>query len=110
MVKYQGIKSKSYLKQMLRYIEEHLNCHFHRSGKDRYSAYCPFHVDTKDSFGVYVDKEGEVRFKCFGACSGGADKEKLSWDIYSLSQISIDSYYHRVPFFEIGFQHHRISA
>jgi len=84
MVTYQDIKSKPYLKQMLCYAEEYLNCRFRRSSKDRYSAHCPFHADTKDSFRVYVDEKDEVRFKCFGACSKGADKGKLSWDIYDL--------------------------
>ena len=45
--------------------------------KYRYNAICPFHADTDDRFMVYVDKNDEVRFHCFGACKG-------DWDIYDM--------------------------
>jgi len=77
MKTYQDIKSAAYIDAMINYAETLLGIQFKRTGKNKYSALCPFHVETKDSFMVYVNKKGEVRFHCFGAC----DNE---WDIYDV--------------------------
>jgi DNA primase len=35
------------------------------------SARCPFHEDTRNSFSVYDDGTGELRWKCHSGCDGG---------------------------------------
>ena len=77
MKTYQDIKSAAYIDSIIYYAEPLLGIRFTSVKKYRYSALCPFHADTKDSFIVYVNKNDEVRFHCFGACKG-------DWDIYDL--------------------------
>ena len=75
------LKSKTYLEPMVHFAQNLLGIRFSRSGRDRFTAFCPFHADTKDSFRVYVNDRGEVRFHCFGACNG-------EWDIYDIIMLS----------------------
>ncbi|MCB2146858.1 MAG: toprim domain-containing protein [Deltaproteobacteria bacterium] len=77
METYPNIKSAATIDAMIRYAETLLGIRFTSIRKNRYSALCPFHADTKESFMVYVNKDDEVRFHCFGACKG-------DWDIYDL--------------------------
>ena len=77
MTTYKALKSAKYVESIINYAEGLLNLNFKRTGKNRYSAYCPFHADNKDSFRAYVDGKDEVRFHCFGEC-------KVDWDIYDL--------------------------
>ncbi len=77
MKTYHDIKSAAYIDAIIYYAEPLLGIRFTSVKKYRYSALCPFHADTKDSFMVYVNKNDEVRFHCFGACKG-------DWDIYDL--------------------------
>jgi DNA primase catalytic core len=77
MPEHADLKSKSYLVQMIHFAETLLGIQLKGSGQDRFTGFCPFHSDTRDSFRVYVDGKEEVRFHCFGACSG-------DWDIYDL--------------------------
>ena len=77
MKTYQEIKSAATIDASIHYAETLLGTHFKSVKKNRYSAPCPFHADTEDSFLVYVNKNDEVRFHCFGACNG-------DWDIYDL--------------------------
>ena len=77
MKTYQDLKSAAYIDAIIYYAESLLGIRFTSIKKYRYSALCPFHADTKDSFMVYVNKNDEVRFHCFGACKG-------DWDIYDL--------------------------
>ena len=51
-----------------------MNIEFQSTGRQRYSAFCPFHNDNKDSFRVHVNDKKEVRFHCFGECN-------TEWDI-----------------------------
>jgi len=74
---HQDMKSAAYIDAIIYYVETLLGIRFASVKKYRYSALCPFHPDTKDSFMVYVNKNDEVRFHCFGACKG-------DWDIYDL--------------------------
>jgi DNA primase len=62
---------------MIRYTESPLGIRLKRTREHRYSGYCPFHADTKDSFRLYVDRNDVVRFHCFGECNG-------DWDIYDV--------------------------
>ena len=73
----QNIKSAATIDAIVSYVEPLLGIRFKRVKKYRYNASCPFHADTKERFMVYVNKEDEVRFHCFGACKG-------DWDIYDL--------------------------
>ncbi len=73
----QEIKSAATIDAIVSYVEPLLGIRFKRVKKYRYNAPCPFHADTKENFMVYVNKEDEVRFHCFGACKG-------DWDIYDL--------------------------
>ena len=77
MKTYQDIKSAATIDAMIHYAETLLGIRFTSIRKNRYSAPCPFHADTQARFMVYVNKEDEVRFHCFGACKG-------DWDIYDL--------------------------
>ena len=77
MKTYQDIKSAATIDAMIHYAETLLGLRFTSIRKNRYSAPCPFHADTQDRFMVYVNKDDEVRFHCFGAC-------KSDWDIYDL--------------------------
>ncbi len=77
MKTYQDIKSAATIDAMIHYAETLLGLRFASIRKNRYSAPCPFHADTQDRFMVYVNKDDEVRFHCFGACKG-------DWDIYDL--------------------------
>ncbi|MEN8782495.1 MAG: CHC2 zinc finger domain-containing protein [Desulfobacterales bacterium] len=77
MKTYQDIKSAATIDAIVSYVEPLLGIRFKRVKKYRYNAPCPFHADTKESFLVYVNKDDEVRFHCFGACNG-------DWDIYDL--------------------------
>ena len=80
MTTYKDLKSAKYIESIINYAEGLLNFNFKRTGKNRYSAYCPFHVDNKDSFRVYVDGKDEVRFRCFGECN-------TNWDIYDVIMV-----------------------
>ena len=77
METYQDIKSVAHLVCRILFVKTLLDIRFTRIKKNRYKALCPFHADTKDNFMVYVNKKGEVRFHCFGACQG-------DWDIFDL--------------------------
>ena len=72
MTTYKDLKSAKYMD-----AKGLLGIHFKRNGKNRYSAFCPFHFDNKDSFRVYVDGEDEIKFHCFGECN-------MNWDIYDV--------------------------
>lgn len=74
---YQDLKSAATIDAMIHYAETLLGIRFTRVRKNRYNARCPFHADTQDRFMVYVNKDDEVRFHCFGACKG-------DWGIYDL--------------------------
>jgi DNA primase catalytic core len=76
-LRYQDMKAAAYIDAIIHYAETLLGIRFKNVNKFRYNALCPFHADTKDSLMVYVNKKGEVRFHCFGACKG-------DWDIYDL--------------------------
>lgn len=69
MATYIDLKSVSYIKQIIQFATELLGVEFRVTGPHRYSAHCPFHSDRADSFRVYFNEEGVVRFHCFGACS-----------------------------------------
>ena len=77
MTSYKDIKTRDYIDAMVPYVESLLGIQFKSSGENKYSSYCPFHHDTKDSFRVYVDKQDTVKFHCFGECGG-------HWDIYDI--------------------------
>jgi DNA primase len=77
MPTHNDIKTVAYLDPILNYAEAHLGIRLTPTGKYRYSAFCPFHADTKDSFRLYVDGNDVVRFHCFGECKG-------DWDIYDV--------------------------
>ena len=77
MPSHNDIKTAAYLEPITNYAETHLGIPFKRTADQRYSAFCPFHADTKDSFRLYVDGNDIVRFHCFGACGG-------DWDIYDV--------------------------
>jgi DNA primase len=67
----------AYIDSIINYIEMLLGIRFTKVKQNRYNAPCPFHADTEDNFMVYVNKNDEVRFHCFGDCKG-------DWDIYDL--------------------------
>lgn len=79
METYDTIRSVKYIEQIVQFAGEILGFTFKRTGTDKYSSFCPFHKDSTDSFRVYVNQRGIVRFHCFGACA----KE---WDIYDIIQ------------------------
>jgi len=81
MKTYQEIKPAATIDTIIHYAETLLGIRFTKVKKNRYNALCPFHADTKNSFMVYVNKDDEVRFHCFGACKG-------DWDIYDLIMLS----------------------
>ena len=72
-ISWKELKSEKYLPETRRFVEEVLDIHF----LDQHRAHCPFHDDSQDSFRIYVDKKGEVRFHCFGECDG-------DWDVFDL--------------------------
>ncbi|HHP7234354.1 MAG TPA: CHC2 zinc finger domain-containing protein [Desulfobacterales bacterium] len=73
----QELKSAAAIDVIVHYTETLLGLRFKSVKKNRYSAPCPFHADTKDSFLAYVNQKDELRFHCFGACKG-------DWGIYDL--------------------------
>ena len=77
MKTFPNIKSAATIDAIITYTEALLDIRFKRVKKNRYIAPCPFHADTEENFMVYVNKEDEVRFHCFGACRG-------DWDITDL--------------------------
>ena len=74
---YRDIKAAALIDSIINYTEMLLGIRFTKVKKNRYNAPCPFHADTQDNFMVYVNKNDEVRFHCFGACKG-------DWDIYGM--------------------------
>lgn len=74
------LKSVAYLNQIIQFATQLLGVEFRSTGLHSYRAHCPFHADRQDSFRVYVNGKGIVRFYCFGACSN-------EWDIYDLIQM-----------------------
>ena len=74
---YRDIKAAALIDSIINYTEMLLGIRFTKVKKNRYNASCPFHADTQDNFMVYVNKNDEVRFHCFGACKG-------DWDIYGM--------------------------
>ena len=85
MTSYTDIKSAAYIRHILKFAEELLGIKFRRVGDHKFAAFCPFHNDTQDSFRVYVNKNDEVRFHCFGECKSGGNH--ADWDIYDLIMI-----------------------
>lgn len=79
MISYKELKSADYINQLIEYVENILGVAFRRTGDGKYTAYCPFHKDSNDSFRVYVNDKGIVRFHCFGACDA-------DWDVYDIIQ------------------------
>ena len=79
METYDTLRSVKYIEQIIAFAEEILGLIFKKSGTDKYSSYCPFHKDSTDSFRVYVNQKGIVRFHCFGACVA-------EWDIFDIIQ------------------------
>ena len=77
MTTYKELKSVRYFDSIIAYAKKLLNIEFQPTGRQRYSAFCPFHNDCKDSFRVHVNDKKEVRFHCFGACN-------TEWDIYDI--------------------------
>ncbi len=77
MATYKELKLVKYLDGAISFVEELLDITFKPAGKNTFSAYCRFHIDSQPSFRAYADKKGEVRFHCFGECSG-------DWDVYDL--------------------------
>ncbi|MCD4764414.1 MAG: toprim domain-containing protein [Desulfobacterales bacterium] len=77
MTTYKELKSVKYFDGIIAYAKKLLNIEFQPTGRQRYSAFCPFHDDSKDSFRVHVNDKKEVRFHCFGACN-------TEWDIYDI--------------------------
>ena len=80
MTTYKDLKSAKYIDATINFAEGLLGINFKRTGNNRYSAYCPFHFDRKDSFRVYIDGEDEVKFHCFGECN-------MNWDIYDVIMV-----------------------
>ncbi|MBW1754248.1 MAG: hypothetical protein JRJ46_14385 [Deltaproteobacteria bacterium] len=80
MTTYKDLKSAKYIDATINFAERLLGISFKRTGKNRYSACCPFHFDRKDSFRVYVDGKGEVKFHCHGECN-------MNWDIYGVIMV-----------------------
>ena len=80
MKTYQDVKLATYIDSIINYTEMLYGIRFKKVKKNRYNALCPFHADTKSSFMVYVNKDDEIRFHCFGACKG-------DWDIYDLIKL-----------------------
>ena len=77
MTTYKELKSVRYIDGIIAYVKKLLDIEFQPTGRQRYSAFCPFHNDSKDSFRVYVNDKNEVRFHCFGSCD-------TEWDIYDI--------------------------
>ena len=77
MKTYHDLKSVKYLDVTVTFVEQLLDVRFNKTGANRFSAYCPFHNDMKDSFRVYVDGKDEVRFHCFGECA-------VDWDVFDV--------------------------
>jgi hypothetical protein len=72
----QDIKSAATIDAMIHYAETLLGI-VSRASKKSVQRPVPVPRDTQDRFMVYVNKDDEVRFHCFGACKG-------DWDIYDL--------------------------
>ena len=79
MVTVKQLKSIKYIEDIIRYTRDELGIDLEETGSNTYSAFCPFHNDTRDSFRVWVNEAGEVRFHCFGECD-------FDIDIYELIQ------------------------
>ncbi|MBI9085419.1 MAG: toprim domain-containing protein [Desulfobacterales bacterium] len=77
MPDHRELKGEAYIESMIEYAERLLNIRFWQTGQTSYSAYCPFHADTDNSFRVYVDDHKQVKFHCHGECG-------KNWDIYDL--------------------------
>jgi DNA primase len=77
MKTYQEIKPAATIETIIDYAETLFGIRLTKVKMNRYSGLCPFHADAENSFMVYVNKDDEVRFHCFGACKG-------DWDIYDL--------------------------
>jgi DNA primase len=77
MLTYKNLKSVTYINKIIPYVEGLLKIQFKPYGNNKYTAFCPFHADTKDSFRVYVNDKNDVRFHCFGSCN-------TEWDVYNL--------------------------
>jgi DNA primase len=77
MITYKNLKSVTYINKIIPYVEGLLKIQLKPYGNNKYTAFCPFHADTKDSFRVYVNDKNDVRFQCFGACDA-------EWDVYNL--------------------------
>jgi DNA primase len=81
MTTYKDLKSAKYIDATINFVEGLRGIDFKRTGNNRYGSHCPFHLDRKDSFRVYVDGNDEVKFHCFGECN-------MNWDIYDVIMVS----------------------
>jgi len=81
MTTYKDLKSVKYIDATINFVEGLRGIVFKRTGNNRYSSHCPFHIDRKDSFRVYVDGNDEVKLHCFGECN-------MDLDIYDVIMLS----------------------
>ncbi len=67
-------------------IESRFHLKMERSGRGFKAIRCPFHQDDSPSFSVYMGKDGNWYFKCFGASCGksGDVFDLVGFQIYGL--------------------------
>jgi DNA primase len=68
MKTYQDIKSAATIDAIIHYAETLLGIRFQARQKKSVQRPMPIPRRHQDSFMVYVNKDDEVRFHCFGAC------------------------------------------
>ena len=73
MPSYKELKLSLHIEESIRFVEKLLGIRFTSTGKNKFSAHCPFHDDKTPSFRVYVNKKDEVRFHCWGVCDSDLD-------------------------------------
>ena len=67
------LRAPEYLEQTIAFLEKEYGMDIAENHKGQYSSLCPFHNEAERSFKSYVNDDGLVTFKCFGACNKNYD-------------------------------------
>lgn len=67
------LRDPQFMEQTIAFLEKEYGMDFAENHKGQYSSLCPFHNEAERSFKSYVNDDGLVTFKCFGACNKNYD-------------------------------------
>jgi DNA primase len=67
------LRAPQFMEQTIAFLKKEYGMDFSENHKGQYSSLCPFHNEAERSFKSYINDDGLVTFKCFGACNKNYD-------------------------------------